>query len=379
MAPEGATWGYSLHRARYPLLFISLLTLTVAAWLGLIRLGWGLPPLRLGLPAEHGPLMISGFLGTLIGLERAVALAALGKRWAYAAPMLSGLGSLLLMFGLPEFAAIVLITAGSLVLVAVFVSIFRRQPAMFNAVMVLGAAAWATGNVMWLRGQPVYDVVWWWAGYLILTIAGERLELSRLMRVSGIATKLFLGFAGLYLLGLLMLSAGRLFDAALRVIGVSMLALALWLLRYDIARRTVRRTGLTRFIAVNLLLAYTWLAVAGLLAMAMGRVAAGPHYDALLHAVFLGFVFSIIFGHAPIIFPAVLGVQMTYRPAFYGHVILLNLSLLLRLAGDLAGWPGIRQWGGLLNLAALLLFLANTLGSIRRPGTSPAPSDAALG
>ena len=71
-----------LQRLRYPLLLIALLTLLAAAWAGLLRIGWVLPTTD-GLAAGHGPLMVSGFLGTLIGLEHAVALAALGRRWAY--------------------------------------------------------------------------------------------------------------------------------------------------------------------------------------------------------------------------------------------------------------------------------------------------------
>jgi len=42
--------------------------------------------------------MVSGFLGTLISLERAVALKA---RWPYAAPLLSGLGDAALIVGGP--------------------------------------------------------------------------------------------------------------------------------------------------------------------------------------------------------------------------------------------------------------------------------------
>ena len=64
-----------LQRLRYPLLLSALLALLVAAWAGLLRIGWLLPTTG-GLAAAHGPLMVSGFLGTLIGLERAVALAA---------------------------------------------------------------------------------------------------------------------------------------------------------------------------------------------------------------------------------------------------------------------------------------------------------------
>jgi len=61
-------------RIRFPLMGLGVLGLLAAMWAGLVRLGWGLPALRPGLPIAHGPLMISGFLGTLISLERAVAL-----------------------------------------------------------------------------------------------------------------------------------------------------------------------------------------------------------------------------------------------------------------------------------------------------------------
>ena len=94
-----------------------------------------------------------------------------------------------------------------------------------------------------------------------------------------------------------------------------------------------------------------------MLSWRFGGVLAGPYYDALPHAVFVGFVFAMIFGHAPIIFPAVLGQTVAYHPLFYAPLWLLHLSLLLRLTGDLAGWPPGRQWGGLLNAVAVLLFL----------------------
>jgi hypothetical protein len=94
--------------------------------------------------------------------------------------------------------------------------------------------------------------------------------------------------------------------------------------------------------------------------MIYGGVVAGPYYDAILHAVFVGFVMSMIFGHAPIIFPAITGKPIPFHPIFYSHLILLHLSLLLRVSSDLILWPSGRQWGGLLNGAAILLFIANT-------------------
>jgi hypothetical protein len=82
---------------RFPLLAIAMTALLAGLWAGLLRLGWDWPRLRPGLPLAHGPLMVSGFLGTLITLERAVAL---GRRWTYLAPLLTGAGTLALMAGI---------------------------------------------------------------------------------------------------------------------------------------------------------------------------------------------------------------------------------------------------------------------------------------
>ena len=146
----------------------------------------------------------------------------------------------------------------------------------------------------------------------------------------------------------------------MRLAGVALVALAVWLGLFDIARRTVRAAGVTRFVAVALLSGYVWLGLAGLLALRFGDVAAGPRYDAVLHAVFVGFVFSMIFGHAPIVFPAVLGLAVPYGARFYVHLAALHASLALRIAGDLAAWSSGRQWGALLNALAVVLFVVNT-------------------
>nr|BFE78121.1 hypothetical protein GCM10020093_007220 [Planobispora longispora] len=53
-------------------------------------------PAPVAFTEQHGPLMALGFLGTLISLERAVALR---SRWGYAAPALSALGAVALAAG----------------------------------------------------------------------------------------------------------------------------------------------------------------------------------------------------------------------------------------------------------------------------------------
>jgi hypothetical protein len=346
---------------RAPLLAAALLTMAWSVWLGLARLGWPVPVPSGAHTLLHGPLLISGFFGTLITLERAVALGA----WpAYAGPVLSVAGSALLLAGLTGPGALAA-TGASAVLVVASLLIYARERSLYALVMWGGAAAWLAGNIQWLAGGAVHQVVYWWTGFLVLTIAGERLELNRMLRPAGGVRAWFV--ASILLLGAGLVTTSFELDAGVRVTGAGMMLLAAWLLRHDLARRTVHMQGVTRFMAVCLLTGYVWLGAGGLMAAWFGYLPAGPRYDALLHAVLLGFVMAMVFAHAPVIFPAILGVRLPYHPSFYGHLALLHGSLVLRVVGDLvAGAHALRGWGGLLNAVALLLFVGNTAWSIVR-------------
>lgn len=350
-------------RLRFPLMALAMVAMLAALWAGLVRLGWHWPALQPTLPIAHGPLMVSGFLGTLIAVERAVALR---ERWAYIGPALSALGGLALIAGLHGLTGPLLITAGSLGLVITFAVIIRRHPANYTYLMGVGALTWLVGNFLWLTGLAVYRVIPWWGAFLILTIAGERLELGRILRLSENAQLAFLGAIGIYIAGLITTLVNL--DTGTRLYSLGMLALALWLLRYDIARKTIFREGLPRFAAACLLSGYVWLAGAGMMGVVFGGVTAGVRYDAFLHAIFLGFVFSMIFGHAPIIFPSVLGFQVRFTRVYYLHLVLLHLSLGLRIYGDLSIQSTLRLWGGLLNGAAVLLFVGVNAFTVMKRG-----------
>ena len=103
-----------------------------------------------------------------------------------------------------------------------------------------------------------------------------------------------------------------------------------------------------------------------------------PLYDAMLHAIFLGFVFSMIFAHAPIIFPAILGKPLPFRRIFYVHVTVLHAALLLRVVGDFADSYEMWKWGAIGTVTALLIFIVVTIGVISDPeaagSTAVAPS-----
>jgi hypothetical protein len=350
-----------LQVRRIPFVALAVLALLVALWAGLLRIGWLLPSFP-NLAAAHGPLMVSGFLGVLIPLERAVAIR---QRWMFAVPAAAGAGWVTLLFApAPGILLLTLASLGTLLILAVMV---RREPHLHTVVMFAGVLAWLAGNILWLSGVPIFQIAYLWMAFLVLTIGGERLELSRVLRPAPgqlrvfavIATTLFVG-AVLCLFQL---------DWGARLSGLSMLALALWFLRYDLARLTIHHANpLTRYIARCLFAGFVWLGIGGALLLYFGALYAGPYYDAALHAVFVGFVISMIFGHAPIIFPAILGVPISYHPAFYVHLVLLHISLFIRLLGDLTGQLDVRRWGGLLNEVAILLFLAMTIYSIIRAG-----------
>jgi hypothetical protein len=245
---------------------------------------------------------------------------------------------------------------GAAVMVLVCLESVRAQTALFTVVIALGACSWLAGQVLWAAGWPMHRIVYWWMGFLVLTVAGERLELTRVLRLGPKTRAAFLAAIVAFVMGIALTLPAP--EVGVRLAGVAMVAMGLWLGAFDLARRTIRSSGLARFIAVALLSGYAWLGITGLLALRFGAVAAGAEYDAILHALFLGFVFSMIFGHAPIIVPTVLRVGVGYRPAFYFPLGLLHASLVLRVIGDCAAWPPGRQWGGLLNAAALLAFFA---------------------
>jgi hypothetical protein len=339
---------------RLPLLALALVALVAGLWAGLLRLGLDLPQLRPPLAAEHGPLLVLGFLGTQIGLERAVALR---RGWAYVAPAAAGAGALWLIVGLPADAGRALLALGGLVLCGVFVAVHRLQPSWHNVVMGLGAVAWLVGALIWLAGAVMTTVVPWLAAFLVLTIVGERLELSRTRRPSPAARATLLAAVSVFAAGVVL--SGPWPEVGVRLAGAGLVAQALWLARHDVARRTVRVPGATRYMAVALIAGYVWLAVAGVVWLEAGTLRGGGFaYDAMVHAIFLGFVFSMVFAHAQVIVPAVLGVRLPYAAAMYVPLVALHVSLVIRLLGDATASVAAWRWGGVLNEASIVAFLA---------------------
>ena len=241
-----------------------------------------------------------------------------------------------------------------------------------GAFLAVGACA------LWLREVPMPMVVPWLTGFFVLTIAGERVELARVGQLFDAAEQrnrrenqalgLALVLVGVTALAMLWPQWG------LPAFGVMLIVVAVVFGWRDVARRTIRSTGLPRFSAAGLLVAYAWLICAGLLWLRPALE--GFRYDAVLHATFLGFVMSMVLAHAPVILPAVIGRPLPYGPAFWAVFTLLQGSLIVRVAADLLGAEPVRAVAGVLNIVALLSLLATAVVSTLTANTNKAPASA---
>lgn len=350
--------GGRVARGRLPLLGLGFAFLLAGLEGGLARAGL-LPGATGPTALAHGPIMVLGFLGTLIALERTVALA---RPWAYVAPVTCAAGALaLIVVPSARIGAGLLATAGA-ALVAEYALLARRQLTAHVVVMGVGALGWLGAALLQTAGADVVALVPWLTGFLVLTVVGERLELSRLARPSLASRAALLAAVTLFGAGVALCLLAL--DLGARVAGLGLLGMAAWLLRYDVARGTVRLEGLPQYVAVCLLTGYLWLGLGGLMWLGLGLTGDAAAYDASLHAIFLGFVLSMVFGHAPVIVPAVLGVRLPFRPWLYAPVVLLHASVAVRVIGDLTRSSLLWHWGLGLGVLAVLAFVAASAASV---------------
>jgi hypothetical protein len=144
------------------------------------------------------------------------------------------------------------------------------------------------------------------------------------------------------------------------IYGTALVLLAAWLTSFDVARRTVFAHGITRYMAICLLGGYVWLGVAGVAwaAMALGW----DTRDAALHALGLGFILSMMMGHAPVVLPAIARVKLRFGAFFYLPLAALHLSLVVRLAlGSFS--EALRAAGASFNAATIGLFALTVAGA----------------
>lgn len=323
----------------------------------LVRLEVWAPVVATRLGDVHGQVMVLGFLATLISLERAQSL---GRAWAYLAPGLYGVGALALVSPVPTLVGQLLQAEAGVLFVAVCVALWRRAPRPLVAAQALSAVL-ALGGAAVAAAVDVPHALPWLVGFVVVTIAAERAELAALTMGDAADRHLLALASALTLAILTALLAPAIGE---RLVGLSLLAIAGWLVAHDVVRRQLGLAGQRRYLAAALLVGYANLAFAGGVLAAVGLLSGPGSYDVVVHGVFLGFGVSMVMAHAPVILPAVLGRPLPYRPVLWAPLVLLQAGLAVRFGGALTGATGLWQVGGVLTVLAMLGFMVTALALV---------------
>lgn len=325
-----------------PLIVISLL---LAIWSGLIRVGLGLP-VDIAV-AYHGSLMVNCFLASLIFLERAVTFR---NKWILLLPFTNAFAALLFAASMPTVAFILNVCAAAGFLAMCGWFIYKHKEAYYY-VFFAGAFCLLIGNSLLLKINFYPAAVVFWMLFLLLVIVAERLELTRFLPVRKKTRFL------LYIILILAVAAAffPFHNYGSGLLALSFFLSAIWLLRYDMAKKAIKMEGHHRYSGLLLIAGYFWLIITAGVLLIWQKIPFG--YDAMLHSFFIGFVFSMIFSHAPIILPAIIKKPIRiYRPLLYYWFVLLQLSLVMRIVADIYGLVQIRKIAGLINGISLLIF-----------------------
>src|SRR5699024_2120662 len=172
---SGAGGPTAVRGVRLALLVPGGIALLAGLDASLLLLGVGAPVRAQSLTSVHGVLMVLGFVGTVVSLERAVAL---GRVWGFLAPAALGAGGILLLTPAPRDVGAALPLIGTAALVAVYVPLWRRNTQSAVLVQAAGGVLAVGGTALWLGGVDVPWLLPWLVSFLVLTIAGERLELA---------------------------------------------------------------------------------------------------------------------------------------------------------------------------------------------------------
>lgn len=329
-----------------PFVMLSVIVGIIGGWL---RLGWA----QFNIPEaafHHGIIMTGSFLGALISMERAVVMK--NKSW-FLIPILAILALPLNLFGFTQIAIISLVLSSAGLTFLMYIQSMKVKEAS-HYVITLGAFCWAVGNALLLKSDFIPMVVPWWIAFLLFTIVGERLELSRFLPVKNVfVIFLYALIAGVFSSFFIPFHFG-----GSRITGIFMALIAVWLLRFDMARISVKKKGEYRYIGLGLIVGFMWLLVHALIMIFLENHSL--YYDMWVHSFFLGFAFSMIWAHAPIIFPSVVKVKrLIYHPGLYIPWLFFQLTLIGRVWASFAGNIELRQFFGVANgWIILLMFLS---------------------
>ncbi|GAB4185631.1 MAG: hypothetical protein OHK0057_09500 [Thermoflexibacter sp.] len=317
-----------------------------------MRLGWEFP-LAVTTSAsvtQHGAIMASGFLASLILLEKIVLL---HKSWFLLFPFINVLSVPLFLLDF-HIVGIICLLIGSTAMVGIAIYFILKYKESYHYLLLGGAVLLWMGNFKLLLNSFYPTTIPFLMGFFLLVIVGERLEMSRFLPVSKFKINILWALIMIWVAGVLFISFHSQFFAFASVL---LSLIALWLLQNDMPKHSIKKAGLHRFVGINLIIAYLWLFIFGIWQFLPLKIAFA--YDAYLHLFFIGFVLSMVLAHAPVILPSVLklGVKPFYS-GLYVWVSAMQISLIIRIIGDVNGNLAWRKIGGVLNGVGFIGYLA---------------------
>jgi hypothetical protein len=350
-----------IRTGRLPFVILAILSLIVGLLAGLQRIGWSLPVSEVS--PSHGAIMVGGFLGTLITLEKVIPLK---KNILYVIPLISGGSIILFIAGMLQYSLISLLIA-SVGLSIIFLIHWIQEQSVIYAMMLIGAVCWFIGNILLLKNNFYPASIPWWMTFALLLITSERLELMKFLPVSQAQKLIFMGVLLTFLLGCVFSFHG----IGNYLSAVALVASSIWLMRHDMIAINVKKIGLLKYVGISLLTGYFALLMSGFFLLALTNQSLG--YDILIHSFFIGFVFSMIFAHGPIILPGVLGISVKpFHTILYFWLVLLHASWIVRVFADTALNMHLRMYAGLISAIAIVgYFLSIATITIRAYRAQP--------
>lgn len=361
-----------IPRVRLLILLGAMIALLAGLNAALTRLGLQAPVQSIPLGQLHGLLMVYGFLGTAICLERAVAMQSDGTKsagWWYGSPALAVFGTIAALAQLSPTPLPVgrwlpaLLWTGAMVWLALlYAKVWQRQKSFSVIIQTLGPLAGAAGILLWGSGYEAATVVPWWAAFLVLTILGERLELARVAFATSNTERRITALSLATIIALI--TAQFVPNWGYPLLGLVLAALILDVASHDLAKRLIHTTGLPRFMAACMLGGYGWGLLAAGIWIVKGPVYSGYGYDTVVHAWTIGFALSMVFAHAAVIIPAVARRSLPYHPVMWVPWALLQAGLLIRAIAGARDAETAWQFGGALDIVAVLTFVISTVSII---------------
>lgn len=335
---------------RLPFFALAFLGLVTGVWAGVIRLGFDLPGVDWA--TLHGPLMVGGFVGTVIGIERSI-LSGNGLWWII--PQLSGVSVVTWIMGFAREAPWLLAGASALLMVMQGIHLFRAGLSWLSAIQLAGAVCFLGGNLRLLLDPFLPAIVPWWMGFVLCFILATRLAYTSFREP----------FARwLVRSGLLVYLAGILIPFHLDgyyLTGSGLILIAVGMIVTEAGSGRVPATAFDVYSIAALVAAWWWLLIAGIGLLFWKEHLYG--YDATIHAFFLGFLFSMVFLHALGKAAALASLaHPPFHPVLFVWLVLLSASLAVRIfAGDILLMEVVKRWAGIFNGVSILGFLVSLI------------------